>query len=123
MSVLLLANTLKSDVQPAPVHSGSIAPLATCAPAEVQLSVAVPGFGWLNGHAAMNAGPAPVLNTVKLSVTARAFTGMPQLDGLPPCEENVPVGLVALKLCVAPAANEPPTPKRESRMRHGVIGV
>src|SRR5512139_4213336 len=108
MSVLLLANTLKSAVQPAPLHSGSTVPLATCAPAEVQLSVAVPGFGCPNGQAAMNAGPAPVLNTVKLSVTACAFTGMPQFVALPPCDANVPPGLVALKLCVAHAAMEPP---------------
>jgi len=67
-----VANTLKSEVQPPPVHSGTIALFATCAPADVHFSVAVPGFGWPNGHAAMNAGPAPVLNTVKLSVTARA---------------------------------------------------
>ena len=121
--MLLLAKTLKSNVQPAPVHTGKIAPFATCAPGEVQLSVAVPGFGWLNGQAVMKAGPAPVLNTVKLTVTDCAFTGMAQLVGLPPCEEKVPAGLVALKLCVVPAVNEPPPLKRVSRMRHGVIGV
>jgi hypothetical protein len=63
------------------------------------------------------------LNTVKLSVTACAFTGVPRLVGLPHCDENEPPGFAALKLCVAPAANEPPALERESRIRHGVIGV
>ena len=48
---------------------------------------------------------------------------MPQFVVLPPCDAKLPPGLVALKLCVAPAANEPPVPNRESTIRHGVIGV
>ena len=44
-SVALRANKLKSDVQPAPLHSGTTAELPSCVPAATQFNVAAVGWG------------------------------------------------------------------------------
>src|SRR5438876_9598163 len=105
------------------MHSDTATALATCALAMVQFSVAAFGCVWLNGHAAMNAGPTAVLNTVMLTITAAGLIGMPQLVAAPPCDVKLPAGFAAIQLRVWPADSVPPAPKRVSTIRHGTSGV